>query len=133
MDMISPNLRKRPSSICFRVLLVSTGVPIFGQCFDFPIPSRVHPVCAGPWLQPSLSFCGWNVTQGTTILHDALVAFRTMLLGLAGPTNDFYLVDTRGTLATADWANELHPFPGGFKKIASCFLGALRAKFSSRI
>lgn len=29
-----------------------------------------------------------------------------------------FLVDSRGTLAKTDWANELHPKPAGFKRIA---------------
>jgi hypothetical protein len=29
------------------------------------------------------------------------------------------LVDSRGTLQLTDWANELHPKPDGFRKIAS--------------
>jgi hypothetical protein len=110
------------------------GVPIFGHCYDFPIPNGVHPACAGPWLQPSLSFTGWNVTQGTAILHQTLTDFRTMLVGLANdPANQFVLVDTQGVLAAADWANELHPYPGGFRKIASKFVDALRAYFPGRI
>jgi len=28
------------------------GVPIFGHCYDFPIPNGAHPICAGPWLKP---------------------------------------------------------------------------------
>jgi len=110
------------------------GVPIFGHCYDFPIPNGVHPICAGPWLQPSLSFSGWNLAQGTTILHQALVGFRTMLLGLAStPANNFFLVDTQGVLAASDWANELHPYPAGFKNLAAKFVNALRAHFNNRI
>jgi len=110
------------------------GVPIFGHCYDFPIPNGVHPVCAGPWLAPSLTFAGWNVTQGTAILHQALVDFRSMLAALAAdPENRFTLVDTQGTLAAGDWANELHPFPEGFRKIAAKFVDALRAHFPGRI
>jgi hypothetical protein len=110
------------------------GVPIFGHCYDFPTPNGAHPVCAGPWLQPSLSYAGWNVTQGTKIVHDALADFRTMLQGLAGnAANNFTLIDTQGTLATTDWANELHPYPAGFKKIASKFVDALRAHFPGGI
>ena len=110
------------------------NVPIFGHCYDFPIPNGVRPVCAGPWLEPSLTFAGWNVTQGTAILQQALTAFKAMLLGLAAdPTNNFYLVDTQGTLVPSDWANELHPFPAGFKKPAANFVDALRAKFPGRI
>lgn len=110
------------------------NVPIFGHCYDLPIPNGVHPICAGPWLQPSLTFAGWDVTQGAAIIHQALTDFRAMLLGLAAnAANKFILVDTQGTLATSDWANELHPFPEGFKKIAAKFVDALRAYFPGRI
>ena len=43
-------------------------VPILAHCYDFPVPNGVHPVCAGPWLKPSLDYCGWNVEQGTAIV-----------------------------------------------------------------
>lgn len=110
------------------------GVPVFGHCYDFPVPNGAHPVCAGPWLQPSLSYSGWNVTQGTAMVHQALVDFRTMLLGLAGnPANNFFVVDTQGVLVPADWANELHPYPDGFKKLAAVFVNDLRKRFPGRI
>jgi hypothetical protein len=110
------------------------GVPIFGHNYDFPIPNGVHPICAGPWLKPSLDFAGWTTAQGTAILHQALIDFKTMLAGLeAVPENLFTLVDTQGVLAPADWANELHPHPDGFKKIASKFVDALQAHFPGRI
>ena len=112
----------------------ATGVPVLAHCYDFPTPNGAHPLCAGPWLQPSLSYSGWNVTQGAGILHDALVAFRTMLIRLASdPANRFILIDTQGTLLTADWANELHPYPDGFGKLASTFVDALRLQFPGRI
>ena len=112
----------------------AAGVPIFGHCYDFPTPNGAHPVCAGPWLQPSLNYAGWNVTQGTAILRQALLGFRAMLKGLeSNAANNFVLVDTQGTLVPADWANELHPYPAGFKMIASKFVDALRAHFPGRI
>jgi len=110
------------------------GVPIFGHCYDFPIPNGVHPLCAGPWLKPSLDYAGWSVTQGTGIVHQALAAFKTMLSNLAGvAANNFILVNTQGTLAAPDWANELHPYPGGFQALAGKFVQALQAKFPGRI
>jgi hypothetical protein len=109
-------------------------VPIFGHCYDFPTPNGSHPLCAGPWLKPSLDYCGWTVTQGVTILHQALDAFRGMLRKLADtPANNFIVVDTQGVLTPADWANELHPYPAGFKAIAAKFVDALRLKFPGRI
>jgi hypothetical protein len=112
----------------------SPGTPIFGHCYDFPIPNGSHPACAGPWLLPSLNFAGWNPVQGQTILQNALINFRQMLQGLANdPANNFVLVQTQGTLESSDWANELHPFPDGFGKIAAGFLLALRGHFPGRI
>ena len=111
---------------------VAPGVPIFGHCYDFPIPNGAHPSCVGPWLKPSLDFCNWTVAKGTVIVHDALAAFRDVVKRLADvPANNFHLVDTQGTLKPADWANELHPDPAGFKKIAQKFADALKAKLQA--
>lgn len=110
------------------------GVPIFGHCYDFPIPNGAHPACAGPWLLPSLTFTGWTTAQGTDILKTALIDFRSMLRSLARtPANNFILVDTQGTLQPRDWHNELHPYSEGFKQIAEKFVGALRKRFPGRI
>lgn len=116
---------------CYQVLFslrdrYAAGVPIFGHCYDFPIPNGKHPICAGPWLKPSLDFCNWSTPQGTAIVHDALAAFRNMMLKLASnAANNFHIVDTQGTISAGDWANELHPEPDGFKKIALKFADAL--------
>jgi hypothetical protein len=118
------------------------GVPIFGHCYDFPIPNGAHPCPnVGPWLQPSLAFCGYNdIAQGTAILRQALTTFKGLLAGLAAetdannqPANNFFLIDTQNTLVPEDWANELHPGPAGFKKIAEKFVEALRTHFPNRI
>jgi hypothetical protein len=113
----------------------AAGVPILGHCYDFPIPNGVHPICAGPWLKPSLDYCGWtNLTQTTAICHQALVDFNALLTGLAATAaNNFILIGTQGVLQPSDWANELHPFPDGFKKIAAPFVTALQTKFPGRI
>ncbi len=112
----------------------ASGVPIYGHCYDFPIPNGKAPICAGPWLKPSLDFNGWNLLQGEDILKKALTGFKNLLVKLAGvPANNFKPVDTQGLLKAADWANELHPYPDGFKKIAEKFVDALRHDFPGRI
>ena len=109
-------------------------VPIFGHCYDFPIPNGTHPICSGPWLKPSLDFCGYDLAHGTAIVRQALTDFKNLLTGLASdPANNFILIDSQGVLVKADWANELHPYPQGFKKIAEKFVDALRLHFSGRI
>jgi len=111
------------------------GVPILGHSYDFAIPNGRHPPCAGPWLKPSLDFTGWtNASVGASIVRRALEAFRDLLVALAAdPANGFTLVETQGTLEPADWANELHPYPPGFGKVATRYLEALRAMFPGRI
>lgn len=110
------------------------GVPIFGHCYDFAIPNGAHPLCAGPWLLPSLAYCGWTASEGTPIVRHALEGLAAMLRSLAAaPANNFILVETQDTLAAADWANELHPYPAGFRKIAEKFVAALRLKFPGHI
>ncbi len=110
------------------------GVPIFAHCYDFAVPSGTHPVCAGPWLKPSLDYAGWNAQQGTQIVRKALKEFRNMLYSLARlPAHGFVLVETQGLFAADDWANELHPYPAGFAKVAEKFVIALRGSFPGRI
>ena len=110
------------------------GVPIFGHCYDFAIPDARHPPCAGPWLKPSLDYAGWDVAQGTLIVRQALQEFRSMLASLAAePANRFTLVETQGLFTARDWANELHPYPAGFRKVAEKFLESLRLEFPNRI
>jgi hypothetical protein len=105
---------------------IAPGVPIFTHCYDFPIPNGAHPICAGPWLKPSLDFCNWPAADGKTIVHKALAIFCDMLKRLeSNPTNNLHLVDTQGTLAASEWANELHPDPGGFGKMAQKFADRL--------
>jgi GDSL-like Lipase/Acylhydrolase len=121
----------------------AAGIPIFSHCYDFPIPNGKG-VCptVGPWLQPSLLFCGYSsIPQGVEILRQALIKFKELLAQLASETdatgklkNNFILVDTQGTLDPAkEWANELHPYPEGFRKIAERFVSALRSHFPNRI
>lgn len=111
------------------------NVPIFGHDYDFAIPNGTHPICVGPWLQPSLRYAGWNdLAKGRAIVKDALQQFSTMLKNLAStPANKFTLVHTQGTLQDSDWANELHPFPDGFRKLAAQHVSVLRNHFPSRI
>jgi hypothetical protein len=106
---------------------LAPGVPVVGHCYDFPIPNGAHPACAGPWLKPSLDFCNWPLAQGRQIVHDALAAFRVMLKRLESDSrNNFIMVDTQGVLTPNEWANELHPEPGGFKKFAQKFADTLQ-------
>jgi hypothetical protein len=112
---------------------VLPGKPIIGHCYDYAIPNGVAPLCAGPWLQPSLDFSGYDLAEGLTIVSSMIDGFYAMVSALAADsTNNFILADTRGTLVRQTgvangWANELHPYPAGFTLLAQRFLPALQA------
>ena len=116
------------------------GVPIIGHCYDYAIPNGVHPVCvSSSWLQPSLNFAGYDYTVGLRIVSGMIDLFYQMLSSLAADTTyNFSVIDTRGTLQRDasqpdGWANEIHPYFGGFTALANKFLMALRAKFPNCI
>ena len=47
---------------------VLPGKPVIGHCYDYAIPNGVAPVCAGPWLQPSLEFSGYDLAESLAIV-----------------------------------------------------------------
>jgi hypothetical protein len=109
-------------------------VPVIGHCYDYAIPNGVHPICvATSWLQPSLSFAGYDHAAGLGIVTQMIDAFYKMLTNLAANrNNNFIIIDTRNTL-TRDasqpngWANEIHPYFSGFTALANRFLVGVRA------
>ena len=119
--------------------LHAPGVPIFGHCYDYAIPNGVGVFFQGPWLRPSIDFAQYGYGDGLTIVQDAIDGLHAMLNGLAGvKNNNFYLVDTRGTLTRDSsqplgWANEIHPYSAGFVALANKFLPALQSVFPGRI
>ena len=116
---------------------------IIGHCYDYAIPDGVGVCFLGPWLQPSLSFAGYDYNDGLAIVQQMITMFHDILQGLAGSgpgTNNFLLVDTRNTIirdasSPNGWANEIHPYPAGFLGIAQKFVTALRGvpAFAGRI
>lgn len=122
--------------------IFAKGVPIIGHCYDYAIPNGVHPICVpSGWLQPSLAFAGYDYNDSLNIVSQMIDKFHDLLAALAAnPSNNFSVIDTRGTLKRVasvpeGWANEIHPFPTGFNELASSFLAALRAmpQFKNKI
>lgn len=107
------------------------------HAYDFAIPTGIG-ACpfAGPWLRPSLVEQGWpDIGQGRQIVKTILEAFKSGLKNLSATNENVVLVETQGTLSSNDWANELHPNPGGFDKLAARFRSTLQniPKFKNRI
>jgi hypothetical protein len=93
---------------------------LFLHAYDFAVPTGQGVCNIGPWLQPSLAFRGWtNIPIGTQIVKDFLLQFDNMLRQIESASVNVVYVRTQGTLVPNEWANELHPTPGGFDKIAA--------------
>lgn len=113
--------------------LAGHRIPIFVHAYDFARPTGNGVCGVGPWLYPSLKSRGWmddtsdsQVATGGGIVKLILLEFEQQLRALAADKrNNIVLVQTQGTLAAKEWANELHPTPDGFKKIAQKFADAL--------
>jgi lysophospholipase L1-like esterase len=113
-----------------------TNLPIVFHGYDYAIPDGrgwaggLGPL-PGPWLDPSLTRKGYDrkVDKDVrrTIVRELIDAFNAMLKDVANSDPHAHYVDLRGTLADAEWGNELHPTKKGFKAVAGKIEGVLRA------
>lgn len=107
---------------------------VFFHAYDFAIPSNKGVCGLGPWLEPSLVDRGWpDLVIGTQIVKEFLLQFDNMVTQIEQANDNIVYVRTQGTLASNEWANELHPTPQGFGKIAAKFRTAIQSKFPGRI
>lgn len=80
----------------------------------------------GPWLQPSLDYCGWTgAGVQEAIVREVLTEFGRRLKNW--DADNHLHVPTQGLLSPEDWGNEIHPNRSGFEKIASKFASELLA------
>ena len=96
----------------------SPSCHIIMHTYDYALPNGKAVFGDKGWLLPALVNA-----QVPAALHAACIAhlidgFHTLLTGIASmDPQHLFVVDSRGTLAAKDWANELHPKGSGFKKI----------------
>ncbi|MCM8595959.1 SGNH/GDSL hydrolase family protein [Accumulibacter sp.] len=73
----------------------------------------------GSWLKPALDNAGVPAGLQHECIRHLIDRLTVTLQDLTRiDPQRIFLVDSRNTLAEADWANELHPKPAGFQKIA---------------
>lgn len=95
--------------------------------YDFPIPSSTGVLWLGPWLKPSLEWCGWKLPDHQRLIVKMLLAeFARRLSGMAIPNR--LHIKTQGTLAETDWHDEMHPNRDGFQKLAEKFLAGFKER-----
>ena len=92
--------------------------------YDFPTQSMLGVgVCGiGPWLQPSLIYCGWtNLDDQAAIIKTILQRFEVRLAEWGTYHKNVLHIKTQGLLSPEDWGNEMHPNRCGFEKLAKLF------------
>jgi hypothetical protein len=94
--------------------------------YDFAIPRDRGILWIGPWIKPSLEYCGWTRTKDQQdIVKLLLNEFGKRLEDWDAPNH--LHISTQGTLSAADWHDEMHPNRSGFNRIARKFLAGLLA------
>lgn len=82
---------------------------------------------SSPWLLPAFAAAKVPPALRDPCIVILIDAFTELLAGLAARyPGRVVMVDSRNTLAREDWANELHPTPSGFARIAERWLQVLR-------
>lgn len=112
--------------------LVTSIVPeciIVTHSYDFPPTTQFGVgVCGqGPWLQPSLAYCGWNKLEDQQgIVKMALQGLDQRLIEWCSkdPAHRMHIA-TQGMLLPTDWGNELHPNRSGFTKLGQLYYNVL--------
>jgi len=94
--------------------------------YDFPTTSMFGKGILGlfgPWLQPSLIYCGWtDLKDQAAIVKLVLQRFNTRMTEWSNIDPGHRLhIQTQGVLVPKDWGNEMHPNRSGFKKQAGIF------------
>jgi lysophospholipase L1-like esterase len=118
-------------SICKAVHDAAPEAQVFIHGYDYAMPDG-RPVFQvplgfhfiGPWLMPAFArkrLMDLNLRFQT--IRDVIDLYNKTLASIAGQYPYVHHIDCRGVLQqnTADWANELHPTPAGWAKIANKF------------
>lgn len=121
------NWLMRKTSDSYRALIgqilssTSTQAKIVMHNYDYALPSGKGVYGkTGSWLQPALADAKVPFDLRQRCIKHLINRLTLELQELTKIDNQrIFLVDSTSALEEGDWANELHPKPSGFKKIAS--------------
>jgi hypothetical protein len=103
-----------------RIAREAPGVTAICHGYDYAIPVK------GKWLGKPMAALGIvDPAFQRAITHDLMDRFTLAMRRLADRYPHVVFLDNRGTVADAEWADELHPRPAGFKKVAAKFDAAI--------
>lgn len=144
-DLIRKQLRDTIVSLISAISVLNKaafndpGIPILIHGYSFPVPDGRgfwggFWALPGPWLAPSFSRKGYNLSESTKAMHDLIEEFNTVLQDIATTVKmpPVHYVDLRdpsilsaGPGYKNDWENELHPTRRGFRAVAEEFAKAI--------
>lgn len=115
-----------------RIFASVPAAKIFLHNYDRAIPTGKGFVGNGNWLKEPMKQAHVDLSLQQGIVNRLLFEFTRRLKAQAARSNQIYFVDSarladvddpedidgKGTLTKTEWANELHPKPRGFNKIA---------------
>ncbi len=106
---------------------VSPDTKLFFHGYDFPDPNGVKACFVGPWLKPSLEFRCVPKALRYDVVKIMLEKFGQMLQRLSAVHANVFYIPTQNSLQPTEqwWANEIHPSPEGFRRLAEVFKNEL--------
>ena len=87
---------------------------------------------SGPWILPTLQERNTPTDFYLPLIEFLLHSFRDRMLALQANHENFFVVDTIGTLRPGhgqDWLNEIHPTPSGFNRVGAKIYAKMREEF----
>lgn len=112
---------RRFDQIFRRVAREAPGVTIICHGYDYVIPAK------GKWLGKPMEALGIVDRQiQRDITRELIDRFTIAMIRLAVRYPHVIFLDNRKTLADREWADELHPNPAGFRKVAARFDAAIK-------
>lgn len=104
------------------------GTPVFVHSYDYANPNGKGFLGLGQWLQYPMNECKVPPKLHQPLVNHLIDSYWEALVSAQKTIPTLNLIDQRGTLERDDWANELHPVPSGFNRLAKLWEPILRAK-----
>ena len=103
------------------------GVPVFVHGYDYAVPSGKGFFGLGQWLQYPMDESQVDRGIQQAVVNELIDSFAGALAEASKKRPALHVVNARETLKPDQWANELHPTPRGFNKLATAWEPVLKS------
>jgi hypothetical protein len=101
-----------------RVRDVGFAGPVVVHNYDYAIPTGQGFFLFGKWLKAPMELAQVPEALRRPLIRALIDRLEVLLEGLDDPAAQVHVVRSAGTLTESEWANELHPTPEGFDRLA---------------